>query len=61
MSPHASMRLSSLSKLISGEMKATEFVSEIRGELAEHSRLLEKRGALPPFSSLKIRDSFWIA
>lgn len=40
------MRLSSLSRLISGEMDASEFAVEIREEFTEHSKGLKKTGGI---------------
>jgi hypothetical protein len=44
------MRISSLSKLISGEMDVSGFDAEIRDEFEKHSKELQKIGGIAPVS-----------
>jgi hypothetical protein len=44
------MRISSLSKLISGEMDVSEFDAEIQDEFEIHSKALQKIGGIAPVS-----------
>lgn len=42
------MRLSSLTSLLSGNLSAADYSTEIAGELAQHTRGLQKRGGTAP-------------
>ena len=50
------MKLSSLVKLISGEISASDYSAEIRAELAEHSRGLAVTGGIAPVSVTEDSD-----
>ena len=50
------MKLSSLVKLVSGEISASDYSAEIRAELAEHSRGLAVAGGIAPVSVTQDSD-----